>query len=225
MSHRGRENADDVLAMAIASGRTLTEASSMAGVSRRTAQRRLSDAGFNRCVAEMRRELVQRALGRLSDGMAEAADVLRALLKSESEGIRLSASRGLLEIGGKLVDPDAQKPPSGVTVTVGVQVRESEVTKRARAILARARELDTPAKQRETIEGTARQLPALPEPASPPAEPVPAEPLPEPVPARASVQCPGCRAHVIIDPVLPAQRRCPACSTWLANGANGACHD
>jgi hypothetical protein len=46
--------------------------------------------------------MVQRSLGRMADGMAEAADVLRKLLAAGSESVRLGAARSLLDLGVKL---------------------------------------------------------------------------------------------------------------------------
>jgi hypothetical protein len=45
--------------------------------------------------------MVEKALGRLGDGMSEAADLLRNLLVSDEERIRLPAARTLLELGAK----------------------------------------------------------------------------------------------------------------------------
>jgi len=47
-------------------------------------------------------EMVGRALGKMADGMADAADRLRQLLAAESESVRLGACRALLELGVKL---------------------------------------------------------------------------------------------------------------------------
>jgi HEAT repeat protein len=90
------------LAVALASGQTLRDAALAVGVSERTASRRWADAEFRRRVAGLRGELVGRALGRMADGMAEAADVLRQLLAAKSESVRLGAARSLLELGVKL---------------------------------------------------------------------------------------------------------------------------
>jgi hypothetical protein len=47
--------------------------------------------------------MVSRALGKLADGMAEAADVLRGLLApGMPPAVRLGAARSLLELGCKL---------------------------------------------------------------------------------------------------------------------------
>jgi hypothetical protein len=53
-------------------------------------------------VASLRGELVGLALGKLADGMAEAAAGLRQLLGAQSETVRLGACRALLELGVKL---------------------------------------------------------------------------------------------------------------------------
>jgi hypothetical protein len=74
-----------------------------AAAGERTAGRRRADPAFRRRVGELRAEMVQRALGRMADGMAEAADVLRQLLAAGTPAtVRLGACRALLELGVKL---------------------------------------------------------------------------------------------------------------------------
>jgi hypothetical protein len=73
-------------------------------VSERTATRRWADAGFRRRVGELRADMVTGALGRLANGMSEAAGVLRQLLTAQSEPVRLGACRALLELALKLRD-------------------------------------------------------------------------------------------------------------------------
>jgi hypothetical protein len=102
VAHRGRRNADEALALAVATGQTLRDAAQAAGIGERTASRRWADPAFRRRVSELRGDMVQRSLGRMADGMAEAADVLRQLLAAESESVRLGAARSLLELGAKL---------------------------------------------------------------------------------------------------------------------------
>ena len=102
MAHRGRRNADEALAAALAAGQTLREAATAVGVSERTATRRWADSGFRRRVAELRAAAVERATGKMGDGMAEAADVLRKLLVANSETVRLGACRAVLELAVKL---------------------------------------------------------------------------------------------------------------------------
>lgn len=102
MAHRGRRNADEALALALATGRTLRDAAGTSGVSERTAARRWADPAFRLRVSQLRGDMVQRSLGRMADGMGEAADVLRQLLAAESESVRLGAARSLLELGVRL---------------------------------------------------------------------------------------------------------------------------
>ncbi len=102
MAEIGRENRDAALLGALAAGATVRQAAEQAGVSERTAHRRLSDDAFRRRVAELRGEMVARALGKMADGMAEAADTLRQLLRAESETVRLGACRAALELSVKL---------------------------------------------------------------------------------------------------------------------------
>ena len=104
MAEIGRRKGDDALLLALAAGKTVRDAAVAAGVGERTATRRWSDPTFRRRVAELRGEMVGRALGRMADGMAEAADVLRKLLAAESESVRLGACRTMLELGVKLRD-------------------------------------------------------------------------------------------------------------------------
>jgi hypothetical protein len=102
MAAGGRKTADDALALALAAGRTAREAAAACGLSERTAYRRLADPAFRRRADALRADLVDRALGRLADGMADAADTLRLLLGARSESVRLGAARALLEVGAKL---------------------------------------------------------------------------------------------------------------------------
>jgi transposase-like protein len=103
VAHRGRQNADEALALALASGQTVRDAAAAVGIAERTATRRWADAAFRRHVAELRGEMATRALGRLADGMGEAASTLRELLAdSTPPAVRLGAARCLLELGVKL---------------------------------------------------------------------------------------------------------------------------
>ena len=102
MAENGRLKGDDNLLLAMAEGRTVREAAIAAGLGERTATRRLADPNFRRRVVEARAEMVARALGKMADGMAEAADTLRQLLRAEGESVRLGAARSILELGNKL---------------------------------------------------------------------------------------------------------------------------
>ena len=102
MAGSGRRSADEALALALATGQTLRGGAEAAGIAERTATRRWAEPAFRRRVAQLRGDMVQRALGRMADGMAEAADKLRALLGAQSESVQLGAARALLELGAKL---------------------------------------------------------------------------------------------------------------------------
>ena len=104
MAGKGRRNADDSLALAVAGGRTLRDAAADVGIGERTAARRWADTAFRRRVTTLRGEMMARALGKIADGMADAADVRRKLLKAKSENVRLAACRAILELGTKLRD-------------------------------------------------------------------------------------------------------------------------
>lgn len=101
MAHRGRRNADEPLALALARGVTLRDAAAEVGIGERTATRRWADPDFRRLVFRYRADLAGRAVGELADAMSAAAKTLRGLLDCESPAVRLGAARSLLEIGMK----------------------------------------------------------------------------------------------------------------------------
>lgn len=101
MAGNGRKNAD-ALALALAAGDSIAAAAAKAGMGERTAYRRLADPAFRERIQRLRGEMIGQALGRLAAGMTEAAGVLRALLRAESESVRLGAARSLLDLGVKL---------------------------------------------------------------------------------------------------------------------------
>ena len=104
MTHNGRRSADEKLAADLAAGKTVREAAVTAGVSERTAFRRLEDAVFKARVAELRSEMVRTAAGRLADGMTEAAGVLRAGLIHADPHIRHKSAVKLIELAVKVTE-------------------------------------------------------------------------------------------------------------------------
>jgi len=104
MAGSGRKNADEALAAALAGGRTVSEAATAAGVSPRTAYRRLQDAAFQARVRAIRDEMVGAAAGRLSEAMASAALVLRNLLVSSNESVKCRAATRIIELGLKVTE-------------------------------------------------------------------------------------------------------------------------
>jgi hypothetical protein len=99
---RGRKSADAALALALAAGLTIEAAAERAGVSPRTAYRRLADPAFLGRVTALRDGMVERAVGRMAEGMADAADTLRQLLGAQAESVRLGAARSILELTPRL---------------------------------------------------------------------------------------------------------------------------
>jgi hypothetical protein len=95
------------LLTALASGQSVKSAARAAGVSERTAFRRVADPVFRQAVSQARAELLARAVGLLADSATEAAKTLRALLAAESEGVRVRAAVALLDAamrGVELID-------------------------------------------------------------------------------------------------------------------------
>ncbi len=102
MASSGRKNADDLLAVTLAAGKTVGESAQAAGVSPRTVDRRLQDPEFRKRLSRLRGEMVSRALGKLTDTTAAAADALKCLLSADSETVRLGAAKAILELGLKI---------------------------------------------------------------------------------------------------------------------------
>jgi hypothetical protein len=90
---------EDTFILGVASGRTLTEAAKQAGISHITAQRRMADPSVRRRISELRSEMLQSAMGRISGTLTEAVDTLRKLLKAKTDTVKLGAARALLEYG------------------------------------------------------------------------------------------------------------------------------
>jgi hypothetical protein len=92
VAHRGRRNADECLAFAVASGQTLRDAAWAAGVSEPTAARRWADPAFRSRVTQVRGETFARASGQLADAMTPAVAALSSLLTAETDSVRLAAA-------------------------------------------------------------------------------------------------------------------------------------
>ena len=94
---REGSRSDELLLGALAAGRPVEHAAQIAGVSVRTAYRRLADPVFARRLAQARDELISNALGELVDCASEAVATLRALLSASDERVRLGAAKSTLE--------------------------------------------------------------------------------------------------------------------------------
>jgi hypothetical protein len=98
MATRGKRNIDEQLVLALAVGGGVACAARAAGVSERTVRRRMEDAGFREAVRKLRGELLERAVGRLTDLGLRAADQLGELMDhGKREQTRLGAARATLD--------------------------------------------------------------------------------------------------------------------------------
>ncbi len=98
-TERRRAAGDDVLLDALAAGLSYVEAGALAGVSARTARRRLTDHDFASHLARRRAARVSDVTGRLTVGSERAVQVLLDALDSEVGGERLRAAELVLNMG------------------------------------------------------------------------------------------------------------------------------
>jgi len=95
--------ADDPLLLALACGLSAEQAAKQAGVSAKTAYRRLDDAAFSARLADLRRDMLARAAAMLTAAAVESVRTLADLLKpANAPATRLNAARAILEHGVKL---------------------------------------------------------------------------------------------------------------------------
>jgi hypothetical protein len=91
-------------AIALASGESVKDAARVAGMSERTAYRKLKDEKFMLRVNQARTAMIQQAVGRLAKTCAKASEVLEKLLDSKSEQIRLQTAKAIMDSSIKLGD-------------------------------------------------------------------------------------------------------------------------
>jgi len=96
------KNSDETLIATLAGGSTVQAAAQLCEVSERTIFRRLKDPTFRRRLQQARGDMLERALGHLAAGAADAAVTLRKLMKSRKQSVQLAASRLTLELGQRL---------------------------------------------------------------------------------------------------------------------------
>ncbi len=98
-----KRKGDTELALALACGAYPEGAALKAGLSRRTAYRRLADPAFRARVDELRAEMVRRAAGMLTAaGLASVKTFTTLQESAASEAVRLGAARAVIELGCKL---------------------------------------------------------------------------------------------------------------------------
>jgi hypothetical protein len=89
----GKKGGDDALVQALAGGLSVPKAAQGAGLSERTAYRRLQDPAFRGRVDQARCDVVAGVVGRLSALGDASAAALAGLRKSKKESARLGAVR------------------------------------------------------------------------------------------------------------------------------------
>jgi hypothetical protein len=100
---RSRKKADEALLRGLACGATVDSAARAAGISARTAHRRLKEEAFQKKLQDVRAEMVQRTAGMLTGSGLEAGKTLVSLLDSTvPPTVRHGAARTILELGLKL---------------------------------------------------------------------------------------------------------------------------
>lgn len=89
----------------LASGRTKAETCRLARVGKTTLFRWLKDPTFRERVAELRQEIVDRAVSRLADLMAgKAVDTLTGLLTEKSAAVRLDSVKAVFDLFVNVTD-------------------------------------------------------------------------------------------------------------------------
>ena len=89
---------DDQLFQALVSGCHIENAAAVAGISVRTAYRRLADPAFKQQLQEARQCLRESILAKLSDAGHDAVGTLWELMQTaEDEGVRLRAAKAVLD--------------------------------------------------------------------------------------------------------------------------------
>jgi hypothetical protein len=106
VAHQGRKSADRKFLVTVAGGATVIAAARRAGISRRTAQRRLANPKFQDKVRQVRARMFHRATGALAAASFAAVHAARRLLKSKDERTALAAARMILEFGPRHREAD-----------------------------------------------------------------------------------------------------------------------
>jgi hypothetical protein len=102
VTRASRRIADEQLAAELAAGKTIREAAAAAGVSLRTAKRRLNEPEFKKRIMDVRAAAVANATAIVFSGMNEAASVLKQLVSHKDPRIQERAAVKVIELGMKL---------------------------------------------------------------------------------------------------------------------------
>jgi hypothetical protein len=96
-----RKGRDDVLLQALACGATVENAARKAGMTERTAYRRLADPGFKARLHHLKADMVQRTAGMLTGAGMGSVKTLVDIQQDAAvpPGVRRRAARDVLELG------------------------------------------------------------------------------------------------------------------------------
>jgi hypothetical protein len=111
MARRCGKQADQALLLALACGATVENAARKAGISERTAYRRLDNAAFVQQLQQVRADMVQRTAGMLTGAGLGAVKTLVELQQDGgvSATVRRRAARDLLELAIKYRETDLEE--------------------------------------------------------------------------------------------------------------------
>lgn len=98
----GKKMTDGLLIAALAAGASQVDAAKRAGLSESTVGRRMKDPTFRQELADAKRAMLETAVSRLTASATAAATTLYQLLAADSDAIRLSAARAILELSVRL---------------------------------------------------------------------------------------------------------------------------
>lgn len=121
-SDGGELQGDEQLFRALLSGCHIENAAVAAGISERTAYRRLADPAFKQQLDDARRSLRESILNRLADAGHDAIGTLTELMQeSEDDGIRLKAAKTLLDslLATQKQESAPKQAASNVSANVG----------------------------------------------------------------------------------------------------------
>ena len=113
---------DDRLFTALAAGCHVENAAKVAGISERTAYRRLADPEFRSRLNAARESLRESILARLADAGHDAIGTLFELLNCDDDNVRLKAAKTLID---SLTAVHSMMPKATTTVRRTVEIIES----------------------------------------------------------------------------------------------------
>jgi len=100
MKQKGKTRLDDLLRAALLGGKPISKAAREAGVSTRTAQRRLADTDFQEKFRVAKLRVVRETTARLTANSGKAADVLKKVFsdRNATSGARVAAATNTIRL-------------------------------------------------------------------------------------------------------------------------------